>query len=366
MAKSNIAQRLPRQGWHPQTVLGALVLACAQFTAGSVLAQSGELKLKEGAPDRYIVEKGDTLWGIASKFLQDPWRWSELWRMNQEQVKNPNRIYPGNVIVLERSAGKTPQVVLQETVKLSPELRTESLADQAIPAIPANVIEPFLTQPLVIEANGLEKAPRIVATQEDRVYMGAGGTIYVSGLDSKIDSLWQVYRPGKPLIDPTTKAVLGHEAVFLGTARLTRTGEPATMQIVSSRQEISRGDRLVAIAPAMQTGYQPHAPSRMIRGQIIGMYDGLATSETGRNSVVAINLGKRDGLEVGHVFAVVRTGATVVDPSSSKSRDTAPTFKLPDERYGLIFVFRVFDAVSYALVMESTRQVVPADIIQTP
>lgn len=365
MRNSNIA---PAASVPMRTTLrvAAVLATAALVLTAQVHAQSADIKLQDSAPDRYIVLQGDTLWSIAGKFLKEPFRWPEIWRMNQDQIKNPNRIYPGNVIVLDRSQNPPRLSLVSDTVKLSPQVHTEVMAEAAIPAIPAKVIEPFLTQPLVVEAAGLDKAPRIVATQENRVHLGPGGLAYVSGISSGQGSVWQIYRQGKALIDPETKATLGYEAVFLGTGRVQRTGEPATMEILNSRQEITSGDRLIAAPPASLAQYVPHAPKVFIRGRVIGMYDGLSTSESGRNSVVTINKGKRDGIEDGHVFALLRAGSTVADPDSSKSRDTAPTFRLPDERYGLLFVFRVFDAVSYALVMESTRPVAPADIIQTP
>jgi LysM domain-containing protein len=335
----------------------------------------GDLQLQENAPDSYVVQKGDTLWSIAIKFLKDPWRWPEIWRLNQEQIRNPHAIAPGSTIVLDRTTGPggggPPQLHLQlgrggDTVRLSPQVRSEPLAADAIPAIPPNAIEPFLTQPLVIEQGGLAEAPRIVATQESRVYLGAGGIAYVSGFGRSDVPLWQVYRPGKPLVDPDDNRTLAYEAVYLGTARVTRGGEPATVQIVSSKQEIAAGDRLIAAGPPTVNQYAPHPPKTFLKGRIIGLYDGLATSEGGRYSIVSINKGARDGLEHGHVLAIYRHGALVADPESTLSRDQAPKFQLPDERYGLLFIFRIFDSVSYGLVMESSRQLTPGDVVQTP
>jgi hypothetical protein len=343
----------------------AVLTFAAAVSTPAALAQSRDIKLQENAPDRYVVEKGDTLWGIAGKFLKEPYRWPEIWRMNQEQIKNPHRISPGDVIVLDRRQ-TPPALALLDTVKLSPRVRTEVLASEAIPSIPPRVIEPFLTQPLVIDISGLDKAPRIVGTEENRVHLGSGGIAYVTGISAGEGTVWQIYRQGKPLIDPDTKNTLGYEAVFLGTGRVSRAGNPATMEIVSAVREISSGDRLVAVQGLAPRQYVPRAPSSLIRGRVIGTYDGISTSEAGRNSIVAINKGKRDGIEDGHVLAIVRAGSEVADPLSVKSRDAAPSFRLPDERYGLLFIFRVFDAVSYAMVMESSRPVTPADIVQTP
>lgn len=340
------------------------ILLALCLATGSALAQ-GDIKLQEDAPDRYTVQKGDTLWGIARKFLKDPWRWPEIWRLNQDQIKNPHRIYPGNVIVLDR--GKTPpQLMLGATVRLSPQVRAKPIEAEAIPAIPPNVIEPFLSQPLVIEEAGLENAPRIIATEENRVYLGTGGIAYLSGIGASKQDLWQIFRPGRALVDPDTQRTLGFEAIYLGTGRIIRFGDPATLQIVAAKQEISKGDRLIALGAPAINQYVPRAPGTFVQGRIIGLYDGLANSEGGRNSIIALNKGKRDGIEMGHVLAIYRTGLSVPDPSSNLSRDSAPLIKLPDERYGLVFVFRTFDSVSYALVMDSARAVSPGDRVQTP
>lgn len=347
------------------SLLRCLVVAALLASAPAHAAEPGKAQLQDNAPERYVVQRGDTLWSIATRFLKEPYRWAELWKMNQEQIKNPNRIYPGDVLVLDRSAA-TPQLTLVDTVKLSPEVRAQDLSRQPIPAIPPKAIEPFLTQPLVIEAGGLDKAPRIVATEESRVHLGPGGIAYATGLGTQPAATWQVYRPGSPLVDPVSKAVLGHEAILLGTARVRREGDPATIEIVAATQEISTGDRLVATRPVDLKQYIPRPPQTFIQGRIIGLYNGLATSETGRDAIVAINKGKRDGVEDGHVLAIARAGAKVADPQSDKSRDAAPSFQLPDERYGTLYVFRVFDAVSYGLVMDSARPIAPADIVQTP
>ena len=357
-----------------------LVLLAFVLGATSAWAQ-GEIKLTDGAPDRYIVVKGDTLWGIAVTFLKDPWRWPEVWRMNKDQIKDPHWIHPGNVIVLDRSKtppqlilaqtlaqtlGQTLAQTLAQTVKLSPQVRPEAMSEDAIPAIPPKAIEPFLTHPLIIEEGGLEKAPRIIATEENRVHLGPGAVAYISGLGNSKETTWQIFRPGRALVDPETQQRLGHEAVYLGTGLVTRSGEPATMQIITTAQEISTGDRLIAAGTPVIVQYAPRAPSVFLRGRIIGLYDRLPTSEGGKFSIISINKGRRDGVEQGHVLGVLRSGASVPDPQSNLSRDRAPRFKLPDERYGLLFVFRTFEAVSYALVMESTRPISAGDIVQTP
>lgn len=342
-----------------------IIAVLAFLLAGAYAWAQSDIKLSENPPDRYIVQKGDTLWGIAGKFLKEPWRWGEIWRMNKEQIRNPHRIYPGNVVVLDRS-GTSPQLALEPTLKLSPQVRAEPLDTDAIPAIPAGAIEPFLTKPLVIEQDGLQNAPRIVATEENRVHLGPGAKAYVSGLGQSTETTWQIFRPGRALIDPDSNQTLGFEAIYLGTGRIIRQGEPATMQIVTTAQEISQGDRMVPAGAPVINQYVPRAPATMVKGRIISLYDGLATSEGGKYSIISVNRGRRDGIELGHVLAVLRTGALIPDPQSTLSRDRAPMIKLPDERYGVVFVFRTFDAVSYALVMDSSRPVTPGDVVQTP
>jgi hypothetical protein len=311
----------------------------------------------DGAPDRYVVQPGDTLWGISARFLKEPFRWPEVWRMNRDQVKNPHRIYPGEEILLEGRSGE-PRLRLGEMAKAHPAVISEK-TQQQISSIPQNVIEPFLSQPLVVDENGLRLAPRIIATQEDRVYVGSNNRVYVTGVKSS-DVDWQLYRPGKALVDPDTNETLGYEAFYLGSARQTREGEPSTFEISTARQEIGRGDRLVVASRAQIIDYAPHAPNAGVAGRVISVYGGLG--EGGRYSVVTLSRGQRDGLEVGHVLALYRAGALVTDRFEGNKQ----TFKLPEERYGLVFVFRLFDRVSYALVMDASRPLLVGDAVRTP
>ncbi len=340
------------------SIISALFLSFSSLISLSAIAQqTAPLALAENTPDRHIVVPGDTLWGISAKFLKEPYRWPDIWRLNQEQVKNPHLIYPGQVVILDKS-GKEPQLKIAREVRLEPRIY---VADNkiAIPSISQQVIEPFLSQPLVVEANTLDLAPRIVATQEDRVYVGAGNLAYATGVKEKA-KLWQIYRPGKALIDPDSKETLGFEAVFLGNARITREGEPSTFEIISSRQEVGRGDRLLPAAPPTIVNYAPHAPGKAISGRIMSVYGGIG--EGGRYSIVALSRGLKEGLEVGHVLAIYRSGQEV----SNRFEDKQEVYKLPDERSGLLFVFRVFDRVSYALVMDVTRPVAPGDLVRSP
>lgn len=258
-----------------------------------------------------------------------------------------------------------------ETVRLSPLIYLEGLAQTTLSEIPARVIEPFLARPLVIEAGGLDDAPRVVATQESRINVGLGSQIYVSGLLDKSGAAdqaqnWQLFRPGKTLVDPDTGQTLGVEALYLGTARLERPGAPATLRITSSRLEVGVGDRLVAIQQPDNTQHILRKPGHAVNGRIIGLMAGLANAEGGQYSIISINRGLRNGIEQGHMLALYRanelTNATRI---AAKDR-TSPVLALPEERYGLIYVFRSFDKVAYALVVESSRQIKPGDLIKSP
>ena len=338
----------------------SLMLGLASPPAWAQPAAIQSQDLAEGAPDRHIVVPGDTLWGIATQFLKQPYRWPEIWRLNQEQIRNPQRIYPGQVVILDQS-GSQPQLRIAnpvDTVKVSPRVYSEDNQRQ-IPSIPQQAIEPFLSEPLVAGPDQLIGAPRIVATQEDRVYIGRGDLAYVTGAKEKA-KLWQIYRPGKALIDPDNQETLGFETFYLGSARLLREGEPSTFEIISSRQEIGRGDRLLPAPPADILSYVPHAPGKALKGRIVSVYGGVG--QAGRDSIVTLSRGARDGLEVGHVLSLWRAGAEV----SNLHEDQKEIHRLPDERYGLLFVFRVFERVSYALVMNVTRSVEVGDVVAAP
>lgn len=352
------------QQWRKSITTLAFVLASAVAAGASAQAPKTPLALKPEAPERYVVVPGDTLWSIAQRYTDSPWRWTELWNLNKDQVKNPHRIYPGNVIVLDRARA---QLALDSsTVKLSPRVRAESTARTAIPSIPANVIEPFLVRPLVIEPDGLNNAPTIVATEESRVILESGNRAFVRGMGQSKQTEWFVYRPGPALVDPETKTTLGYEAIYLGTARVMRAGEPAVIQLTSVTREVGIGDKLVAAGKPEVPTYAPRAPASNIQGRIVSLYGGgTQLGEAGNQTVISINRGKTQGVEIGHVLALYRPGALVAEgPRYSDS--SAPKLTLPNERYGLAFVFRVFDRVSYALVMNITKPVNAQDIVQNP
>jgi hypothetical protein len=370
--------------------------AAAGQTAGksappkAAAAKDNPLLLNNDAPTVYTVVKGDTLWGISGKFLKEPWRWPEIWNMNRDQIKDPHWIYPGDVIKLSFDASGRPLLSVVSstasggTEKLSPRIRSEALG-QAIPSIPARVISPFLTAPLVAEADALKSAPRIVASEDDRVIVGAGNFAYAVGMQANQGARWNVYRPGKAISDPISGEVLGYEAEYLGDARVTRFGDgranPSTIEILKSSKEINRGDRLTPASDASLPQYSPRAPEKKISGAVASVIGGVA--ETAQFSIVVLNLGRRENMEVGHVLAVQTGGAVVATntgeavskgwsplsllPASWREKDGIPAeVQLPLERNGLVFVFRVFDRVSYALVMSSKRPIKVGDVVQNP
>ena len=349
--------------WRKSITTLAFVLV---WTASAgVLAQVPKtpLAMKPDAPERYVVVPGDTLWSIAQRYTDSPWRWPELWNLNKDEIKDPHRIYPGNVIVLDRARGR---LAVSDTVKMSPRVRAESSAKAAIPSISPAIIEPFLVRPLVIEPDGLDNAPTIVAAEESRVILESGNRAFVRGLGDSKEPVWFVYRRGTPLVDPDTKTTLGYEAIYLGTARVVRAGEPAIIQLSSVTQEVGIGDKLVAAGKPEVPTYAPRAPSTAIEGRIISLYGGATQlGEAGNQAIITINRGKSQGLEVGHVVALYRPGATVVDPARPKNAP-GDALTLPNERYGIAFVFRVFDRVSYALVMNVSKPVSKLDLVQNP
>lgn len=345
----------------------AAVPASTDAAAGPPAA-GDQVMLKDDVPARYVVAKGDTLWGISSRFLKNPWKWPDLWGINKDVVRNPHWIYPGDVLILDLT-GATPRLRLEgapdgglsrwngyelQVSNLTPQMRALDLGPMAIPTIPAKAIEPFLVRPLIVNPNQVANAPKIVANVDKRVVVSAGDTAYVMGLDQKKGQRWQVYRKGRVFQDPDTKEVLGFEAVYLGDANVTGFGEISTVQLVNTVQEVSMGDRLTVAPPLQSLPYVPHAPARQVSGRVIAGSD-ETVSEMGTYSIVILNRGARDGLEVGNVVGLYRSEGTI----TISGRDA---LQLPEQRYGLVMVFRVFERMSYGLILASNR---PANVLDT-
>jgi hypothetical protein len=377
-----------------------LPVTADQKATASQVAQTGIPigDLAPNAPDAYTVKRGDTLWAISGMFLKAPWRWPELWGMNLQDIRNPHRIYPGQQLYLEKSNGRATLRIRQlglgsdtpptDVVRVSPRTRYESLADASIPTLSPNAIEPFLSEAMIVDSAAFAVTPRIVGTQEGRVLLSRGDRAYARGVYGDGTSgkplsaakgepyTYRVFRNATPLKDPTTSAILGYEAQYVGKADLVR-GEstrqvdkggkvtndivPATIDIVFAKEEMRVGDRMVPEPARSSFSYVPHAPTMPISGQIVSVY-GSAVTFAAENQVVVINRGSRDGMERGHVMAILKNGETLTDKTDSSRTE----IKLPNERNGLLMVFSVFDQLSYALVLQITDGVKVGDRIVNP
>jgi LysM repeat protein len=350
-------------------------------------------ELAADAPEEYTVKRGDTLWSISRIFLKSPWRWPELWGMNMAELRNPHLIYPGQHLVLEKLDG---QALLRlkpnggapptETVRVSPRVRIEPLSSSVVPTLQAHLIEPFLAEPLIIDEQALLVAPRIVAAPDNRVLITRGDRAYARGLAATPlhqrvpgrSDPYRVFRNAVPITDPHTNALLGFEAQYLGKASLVRsegiqpfkttngsmadTIVPATIDIVSVKEEMRVGDRLLPEPPPQFVSYAPHAPAAPTNGTIVSVY-GDAVSIAGQSKVVLIDKGTADGIEAGHVMAILKDGNFVYDKTQPGER---ADMKLPDERNGLLMVFRPFEHLSYALILEIHDTVTVGDRVTNP
>jgi hypothetical protein len=383
-------------GWASTAFAQNYPITPAQRSTAEQVAAAGIplSELAPNAPDTYTVKSGDTLWAISGLYLKSPWRWPELWGMNMEQVRNPHRIYPGQMLYLEKvnglarlRVGEPPAGTPLETVRVSPRTRVSGLPDTSIPALPPHVIEPFLNEAILVEnAEVLERAPRIVAVPEDRVLITRGDRAYVRGRvgtpmverDSRSTETYRVFRNAVALRDPLTRQVIGYEAKYLGSAELvrsesiqpvrTRSGTaepmpvPATIDITRAKEEMRVGDRLLAEPARLAASYVPRAPLQPVDASIVSVY-GDAVALVGQNQVVVINRGIAEGVENGHVMAIEKAGRRIDDRSQPGER---AQLKLPDERNGLLMVFRAFEHLSYALVLEITEPVSVGDRVTNP
>ncbi|MCC5858751.1 MAG: LysM peptidoglycan-binding domain-containing protein [Ectothiorhodospiraceae bacterium] len=311
-------------------------------------------------PDRYTVVRGDTLWDISTRFLNSPWYWPEIWHVNPE-IENPHLIYPGDVITLIYVDGE-PRLTVERgvrEVRLSPGIREEQLP-AAIDAIPMDAIRPFLNRSHVVDRDFFNRAPYIVAGEDERVMASQGDRVYVRRLaDGEEQGGYSVVREGSPFRDLQTGEILGIEATHVGELDLMRGGDPATAQVLSSNREVLSGDRLMRIPrePA-SANFFPKAPDGDLEGQVIHVLDGV--TQIGQFDVVVLNLGEEQGAEVGDVLAVYKAGRRVRD------QVTGDRVTLPEERAGELIIFRTFDKVSFGLVMRANRHMAIADIVRNP
>lgn len=324
------------------------------------------------APATYTVKRGDTLWDISALFLKDPWLWPEIWQVNP-QVVNPHLIYPGDVLALVYGKDGRPAVMLQQSgaARLDPMLRSSPL-DGAIATIPYSAIAAFLERPSVVSEEQINRAPRIVALRDSHLIGGSGLLAYVQGLDrsAAIGGRYSVVHVGAKIVDPDGGGVLGYQGIFAATAVLTAEGRPATVILTDSARETLVGDRLLQPDMDVPLNFIPRAPRGDIRGRIISVMEGVKL--IGQYRIVAINRGKRHGLESGHVLAIDEVGETVRDRSAGGVAGMtlggafAPKVKLPNERVGALLVFKVYDRMSYGLVVDAQRPIRIYDVVRSP
>jgi hypothetical protein len=351
-----------------RTLLGCLLIAACAIPA---VAQQGDLSryLRPDHPDTYRVRRGDTLWDISGRFLIEPWVWPELWRVNP-QIENPHLIYPGDLIRLIYVDGQ-PVLMLERgddgrtyrlgpgTERLEPRVRAEPIVS-AIPAIRMEALTGFLVNNRVVDELVLEDAPHVIGGQEGRLIIGAGDRLYARGtIDVERGNL-AIVRRGPTYEDPDTGEVLGIEATDLGTGRIVdQTEEVISLEVTNSRSEIRRGALLLPTEEReFDSTFFPKPPNVQIEGQIISVFDGV--TQIGQYDVVVLNRGAREGLEVGDVMSVLRRGVVVRD------RVEGGRVRLPSEPAGLLMVFRVFDKLSYAIILENRRPLAVFDEVRNP
>ena len=391
-----------------RTALGALTIIAGAMLVMPVQAQNYSIsggqrataqqvaergvpleELSPNAPDTYVVKRGDTLWGISGMYLKRPWRWPELWGMNLKAIPNPHLIFPGQTLYLEKDGAyarlRTSRSSEPETVRVSPRTRSDSLADTALPTLKPHLIEPFLVEPLVVDAQVLQQAPRVIATTEERVLMASGDRVYVRGdaaspmlADSGAPRFYRVFRDAVALKDPVSGEVLGYEAQYLGKAELVRgesfeeipngkggyTAEyvPATISLSGTKEEVRAGDRLLPAPARAFANYIPRAPGMDVDASVVSIYGSSAVTYAAQNQVVAINKGSEDGIEVGYVLTLLTKGDRIKDSTDPKKA----MIKLPSEVNGTAMVFRTFDRVSYALILEIRDGVRVGDRLVNP
>lgn len=334
-------------------------------------AWAQDIEVNPSHPDQYIVVRGDTLWDISGRFLNKPYQWPLVWDANP-QIQNPHLIYPGDVIYFSVVDGK-PRLSLSRgggfvasddsprEVKLYPRIREMDIAE-AIPLIPSEKIAKYLAAPRVVSEEELEKSPYVVDFVGEHLVAGAGDRVYVRSIETPESLTYTLYRKGEAFVSADTQELLGYEAKFVANAILQQPGDPATLFITQSASEIRMGDRLMPHQEGEFTlHYFPKPPSEAIKANIINVLDGV--SQIGLYNVVAIDKGSADGLSVGHVLSILKKGKVIKDSFSSLRNDTV---ELPTEHAGTVMVFRTFDKVSYALVMEARHAIHVLDIVQTP
>ena len=340
-----------------------------------VLAQGVELNPDH--PTRYIVKKGDTLWDISEHFLVEPWRWPEIWQLNT-QVRNPHLIYPGDELALFYRDGRpvvqitrrgeepvTRRQVGPRTVKLTPKAY-ETEREEAVPTIPIDTIRPFLARPRVLGPGEFEAAPYVVSAGRENLVAHLGMQVFVRGLEPEQGTRFGVYRRGQVYRRPSDpNDILGYEAIHIADAVVEKPGDPATVLLLTTTQEVRAGDRLFPVTDDhVVTNFTPRAPDWDVNGQIISVVQGV--TQIGENDIVVLDLGSQDGIKEGLVLGIFQSGDQVEDVWAERDRLQRILVELPELRAGTVMVFRPFDRVSYALVMQATRPMHLLDAVKNP
>lgn len=337
------------------------------------LAFAAEPSFRDDVPERYTVVEGDTLWGISALFLQDPWLWPEIWHANP-QISNPHLIYPGDVIAMVYVDGKRRLTIERgvsagaassrasadgRTVVLTPKIKILP-TDKAIPALPLDTINNFLTRTRLVAEGELEAAPYVLAGHEKKLISGSGDDFYARGTMLPGVDFYGIYRKGDPYIDRETNELLGLKAEDIGSAQLKKIdGDVASLAATRSVREIRIGDRLLPHEERrLDSSFFPIAPAVDVEGKIISVEGGV--SQVGYLDVVAINRGERDGLEVGNLLGIFKAGEQVLD------RVTGEQVTLPSERAGMLMVFRSYEKMSFGLVLHADRPLAVNDGVANP
>ena len=341
--------------------------APAQVQSTPVVQQvSQPIPLAAGAPNEYVVKDGDTLWDIASTFLRDPWYWPEVWYLNP-QVENPHLIYPGDVLAMVTIDGRQRITnVRASTYRLSPQARVTPLTE-TITSIPYEQIAAFLSKGLVLERDQAGRLPYILSTRGDHLVASAGNDIYIRGGDPAPNGTrYSVVHVGDELRDPDDGDLIGYQGIYVGEGAMVRGGDPATVSLTDTTREALNGDRLLPETVDIPLNFFPKAPDIDVDGRIISVVDGV--SLIGQYQVVVLNRGARNGLAPGDVLTVFQAGEEVVDryAGGTFSSLVGETVKLPDEEAGTVMVFKVYDRIGYALVMEATSDIHVLDSVRNP
>ncbi|MEQ1581679.1 MAG: LysM peptidoglycan-binding domain-containing protein [Steroidobacteraceae bacterium] len=366
-------------------VTGTLLLALpatsgAQAEGGArTVATGSNIPLAPNAPDRYTVQSGDTLWSISKVFLRDAWYWPEIWYANP-QVENPHRIYPGDILALTYVEGQ-PRISIEQraatpvgggATKLTPQIRSEALP-QSITTLPYEVIAAFMGRPTMLDKAQVKSGPYIVAMRDSHIIGAAGNEVYARGLEgATVDGRYNIIHVGEPLRDPETRDILGYHGLYVGSGAVAQQGETTKLTLTKSTREALQGDKLFPEDASLGADFIPHAPPKSVAGAVMAVDD---YSVLGQYQVVAINRGTRDGLEPGHVLAVQEAGNRVKDVYSHGGQASGlsngfsglgKNIALPEERTGLVMVFKANERMSYGLIMEATRPIRTGDLVAQP